>query len=139
MPPRRRGALGYRGVHVRPSGTYFAEIRSGDVRLGLGTFDTAQEGARAYNTAAWRPRRSRWDMNFPDMFFAERRVEREERREERADYREDRRTRKAVAKFNIALGDASSWDSNNERFLNAYAQTSEEDITEAESESEDDE
>ncbi|XBI12490.1 hypothetical protein VPH35_139359 [Triticum aestivum] len=192
MPPRRRGASGHRGVHVHPSGSYSAEIRSGDVRLGLRTFDTAHEGARAYDAAAWRLRRSRWDMNLPDgatreqaqelappprlitdedrrenrrrerrlglaemdeeamalwcqrfpedvineqQFFVERRAE----REERAAYREDKRTRKAGAKFNIALGDASTWDSNDERFLDAYARTSGEDITEAESESENDE
>ncbi|XBJ24504.1 hypothetical protein VPH35_002372 [Triticum aestivum] len=196
MLPRRQGASGYRGVRVCSSGTYSAEIRSGDVRLCLGTFDTAQEGARAYDAAAWRLWRSLWDINFPDVatreraqelappprliidedrrenrrrerrlslaemdeeamalwrqrfpqdvineqqFFAERRADREERRAERAAYREDRRTRKADAKFNIALGDASSWDSNDERFLDAYIQTLEEDITEAEYESEDDE
>ena len=76
------------------------------------------------------------DIINEDQFFAERSVEREKRRKERAAYREDKRTRKAVAKYNTALGDASSWDSRDERFLDAYAQTSEEDITEAESESE---
>ena len=86
-----------------------------------------------------------WSQCFPqdiineEQFFAERRMERAKRREERAAYRKDKRTRKAVAKYNIALGDASSWDSSDERFLNAKSQTSEEDITEAESESENDE
>ena len=88
--------------------------------------------------ALWRQRFPQDIMN-EEQFFAERRAEREERRKERAAYREDKQTRKAVAKYNIALGDASSWDSRDERFLNAYAQTSEEDITEAESESENDE
>ena len=72
MPPRRRGGSGYRGVRVRPSGTNSAEIRPGGVRLGLGTFDTAQDGARAYDAAAWRLRRSRWDMNFTDVAKRER-------------------------------------------------------------------
>ncbi|CAM0910310.1 unnamed protein product [Alopecurus aequalis] len=66
MPPRRRNRSGYRGVRVRPSGTYSAEIRSGETRLSLGTFETAHEAARAYDVAAWglgRPRRS---MNFHD-------------------------------------------------------------------------
>ena len=86
-----------------------------------------------------------WRQRFPqdiineEQFFADRRAEREERREERATYREDKRTRKAVAKFNIKLRDASSWDSSDERFLDAYAQMSEEDITEAKPESENDE
>ena len=72
MPPRCRGAAGYHGIRVRPSGTYSAEIQSGDVRLRLGTFDTAQEGARAYDAAAWRLWRSRWDMNFTDVPTLER-------------------------------------------------------------------
>ncbi|KAF7003321.1 hypothetical protein CFC21_018650 [Triticum aestivum] len=236
MPPRRRGGTGYRGVRVRPSGTCSAEIRSGGgMRLCLGTFDTAQEGARAYDAAAWRLLRSRQNMNFADVatreraqelapfprlltdedhrkhrrrehrlrlaemdeqamalwshrfpedtneeqFFTQRRAKRREeradyckdkrtrkaemdeqamalwshrfpedtneeqfftqrrakRREERADYCEDKRTRKAVAKYNQALGDAFSWNSDDERFLDAYAPTSEEDITEVESES----
>ncbi|XP_020152553.1 ethylene-responsive transcription factor 13-like [Aegilops tauschii subsp. strangulata] len=72
MPPRRRGASGYRGVRVRSSGTYSASIRLGGVRLGLGTFDTPQDGARAYDAAAWRLRRSRWDMNFTNVATPER-------------------------------------------------------------------
>ncbi|XP_020152521.1 uncharacterized protein [Aegilops tauschii subsp. strangulata] len=31
---------------MRPSSTYSTEIRSGEVRLGLGTFDTAHEAMR---------------------------------------------------------------------------------------------
>ncbi|XP_020168367.1 uncharacterized protein [Aegilops tauschii subsp. strangulata] len=192
MPPRRRGGTGYRGVRVLLCGTYCTEIRSGGgMRLRLGTFDTAQEGAHAYDAAAWRFLRSRQDTNFADVatrertqelasfprllteedhrkhrrrqhrlrlaemdkqamalwshcfphdiineeqFFAERRAEKAKRREERAAYREDKRTRKAIAKYNQALGDASSWNSGDERFLDAYAPTSEEDITETESE-----
>ena len=54
MPPRRRGSSGYRGVRERPNGWYSAEIRSGDVRFGLGSFRSAYEAARAYDAAAWR-------------------------------------------------------------------------------------
>nr|XP_040249729.1 ethylene-responsive transcription factor RAP2-6-like [Aegilops tauschii subsp. strangulata] len=73
MPPRRQGGSGFRGVRVRPSGTYSASIRlGGGVHLGLRTFDTAQDGARAYDAAAWRFRRSRWDMNFTDVATLER-------------------------------------------------------------------
>ncbi|XP_020195030.1 uncharacterized protein [Aegilops tauschii subsp. strangulata] len=147
MPSRRRGASGYR---ARPSGTFSVEIRSGDVRLDLGTFENAHEAARTYDAAAWRLSRSRRDMNSPEVstremdvineqqFFAEKRAEREERRAERAAYREDRRTRKAAAQFNIELGAASSWDSEDDRFLDAFIMTSEDDITEVESESEED-
>ncbi|XP_020200261.1 ethylene-responsive transcription factor ERF112-like [Aegilops tauschii subsp. strangulata] len=66
MPPRRQGVSGYRGVRARPSSTFSAEIRSGNVRLGLGTFDTAHEATLAY-AAAWRLRRSRRYMNFPEV------------------------------------------------------------------------
>ncbi|CAM0904568.1 unnamed protein product [Alopecurus aequalis] len=53
MAPRRRNHSGYRGVRARPSGTYSAEIRSGETRLSLGTFETAHEVVRAYDAAAW--------------------------------------------------------------------------------------
>jgi hypothetical protein len=54
MPPRRRSSLGYRGVRARPNGTFYAEIRSSEERIGLGTFETAHEAARAYDAVAWR-------------------------------------------------------------------------------------
>ncbi|KAK1685998.1 hypothetical protein QYE76_046846 [Lolium multiflorum] len=66
MPPRRRGASGFRGVRVRPSGRFTAEIRAGGFRLTLGTYNTPEEAARAYD-AAWRFRRPGHDMNFPDV------------------------------------------------------------------------
>ncbi|XP_020201091.1 uncharacterized protein [Aegilops tauschii subsp. strangulata] len=66
-PPHRRGGLGYRGVRACPSGAFSAEIRSDDVRLGLGTFETAHKVARTYDAAAWHLRRSGWDMNFPEV------------------------------------------------------------------------
>ena len=71
MPPRRRGASGFRGVRERPNGWYSAEIRAGDVRLGLGTFRSAREAARAYDAAAWRLDRPRSQMNFRDVFTRE--------------------------------------------------------------------
>ncbi|KAE8790228.1 putative AP2 protein [Hordeum vulgare] len=71
MPPRRRASSGYRGVREHPSGTYYAEIRSGDVRLGLGIFETAHEADRAYDTAAWRLGRPRAQMNFHDVYMRE--------------------------------------------------------------------
>ena len=46
MLPRRRSQSGYRGVRARPNGTFTAEIRSGEERVALGTFETAIEAAR---------------------------------------------------------------------------------------------
>ncbi|KAK1664870.1 hypothetical protein QYE76_053029 [Lolium multiflorum] len=67
MPPRRRGSSGFRGVRVRPRGRFYAEIRAGGFRLTLGTYNTPELAARAYDAAAWRFRRPRRDMNFPDV------------------------------------------------------------------------
>nr|XP_051221166.1 ethylene-responsive transcription factor ERF071-like [Lolium perenne] len=71
MPPLRRPASGYHIVRARPSGRFDAEIRSGDERIRLGTFDTADEAARAYDAVAWRVGRSRRTMNFHDVFTRE--------------------------------------------------------------------
>jgi hypothetical protein len=59
MLPRCRLSSGYRGIHERPNGTFYVEIRTGDERIGLGTFETAHKAARAYGTVTWhlgRPR-----------------------------------------------------------------------------------
>ncbi|KAE8815818.1 putative AP2 protein [Hordeum vulgare] len=71
MPPRRRGPSGYRGVRERRAGVYYADIRSGDVLLGLGTFETSHEAARAYDAAAWRLGRPRAQMNIQDVYTRE--------------------------------------------------------------------
>ena len=71
MSPRCRGSSGYRDIRERPSGTYYAKIRSSDVRLGLGSFRSAYEAARAYDAAAWRLDRPRTQMNFRDVFTRE--------------------------------------------------------------------
>ncbi|CAM0907179.1 unnamed protein product [Alopecurus aequalis] len=67
MSPRRRNRSGYRGVRARPSGTYSAEIRYGETRLSLGTFETAQEAVRAYDAVAWGLGRLRRSMNFSEV------------------------------------------------------------------------
>ena len=54
------------GVRQRPSGRWVAEIKdtTQKIRLWLGTFDSAEDGARAYDEAAWLLRGANTRTNF---------------------------------------------------------------------------
>jgi EREBP-like factor len=63
---RCRSNKRFLGVRQRPSGRWVAEIKdtTQKIRLWLGTFNCAEDAARAYDEAAWMLRGSNTRTNF---------------------------------------------------------------------------
>ncbi|KAE8785278.1 Ethylene-responsive transcription factor CRF1 [Hordeum vulgare] len=66
-PKKTKASPGYKGVRVRPWSRWSAELQHESVRYYLGTFDTADLGAWAYDVAEWQLGVPREELNFPDI------------------------------------------------------------------------
>ena len=119
MPPRfNQSSPRYVGVRQRGA-RYAAEISGAGQRLWLGTFDTAEAAARAYDLAAWRFGRPRHNMNFTEVRSL---AEAESRATEPHFVLQEDARRHRMMQRRIAIAEAD------ERFMSQYKRDHPEDV-----------